>query len=61
MWFEFRLFDLAGREIAVLEEGFRAAGRHQLTWEGAAFPAGGYFLRLQAGGEVEMGKVVVVK
>lgn len=41
--------DLLGRRIALLDEGFRAAGRHQFTLASASLPAGQYILILRAG------------
>ena len=50
------ILDVAGREVAVLAEGFEPAGRREFTWDGKAgrgfAPAGLYFVRLQAAGRV---------
>ena len=47
---EVRLFDVAGRAITTLVEGPRAAGEHELAWDGATrtgrAPSGIYFVRL---------------
>jgi immune inhibitor A len=40
-------YDLAGRRVAVIHDGFLAAGRHLLVWEGDPRP-GVYLLRLTA-------------
>jgi hypothetical protein len=46
------LLDLAGRVVAVLAEGERAAGRHEVSWEpatgGARLASGLYWVRLQS-------------
>jgi hypothetical protein len=41
------LFDVLGREVAVIEQGERAAGRHSASWNGTAAPlrAGVYLVR----------------
>jgi matrixin len=47
---DMRLFDVAGRAIATLVEGPRAAGEYELAWDGATrsgrAPSGVYFARL---------------
>jgi len=40
-------FDLAGREVAVLADGSRAAGQHTLSWSPESLSAGVYMLRLE--------------
>ncbi|GIV58631.1 MAG: hypothetical protein KatS3mg042_1544 [Rhodothermaceae bacterium] len=47
-----RVYDLLGREVAVLAEGLLPAGRHEAVWEAGALPAGLYLVRLQAGDTV---------
>ena len=45
------LFDVGGREIALLSEGPQPAGAHRIRWEAPASLATGLYLcRLQAGG-----------
>ena len=43
------VYDVAGREIAVLAEGSLSAGRHDFTWNAASAAPGVYFLQGQAG------------
>jgi galactose mutarotase-like enzyme len=38
-------YDIAGRRVALVHDGFLAAGRHLVVWEGDARP-GVYLLRL---------------
>lgn len=52
-----RVVDLAGRVVATLAEGRRAAGRHLLAWSGdddagRRAPAGLYFVEARAGDEI---------
>jgi hypothetical protein len=58
---ELSLFDLLGRRVATLEDGYRAAGEHTVRFDKRGLPSGVYLLRLQAGGEVAVKKVVMVK
>ncbi len=46
-----QVFDVAGRLLATLVDGFRAAGEHEVAWDGATTagpaPSGVYFARMQ--------------
>lgn len=44
------LYDVLGREVAVLAEGQREAGPHTVSFDGSLLPAGAYFYRLEASG-----------
>lgn len=44
------VFDVAGRRVAEVASGVRAAGEHRASWDGGGLSAGVYFLRLTAGG-----------
>ena len=49
------IVDVQGREVAVLEEGMRSAGRYVAIWDGRTregrASAGVYFARFEAGGQ----------
>lgn len=45
------VFDLLGREIAVLAEGVHSLGRHQVTFDGSRAASGVYMYQLNYGGE----------
>lgn len=60
------VYDLAGRHVATLVEGGLSAGRHEVRWEGTSdrgerVGSGVYFGRLEAAGNVRVGKTVVVR
>jgi hypothetical protein len=60
------VFDLAGRRVRTLAGGEHAAGDHRLTWDGRGrdgrpVPAGAYVLRLQAGGETRMTRLLYLR
>ena len=55
------VFDLLGRRVAVLVDGFRAAGSHTAVFDAARLPSGTYLYRLRAAGRVETRTMVLVK
>lgn len=58
-----RVFDVSGRRIATLHEGWIEAGASRRDFGGDlhALPPGVYFLRLEAGGESTVARVVLVR
>ncbi len=44
------VYDVLGREVAVLVNGTMGAGRQQATFDGTGLPSGLYVIRLEAGG-----------
>jgi len=55
------VFNVNGREIAKLVNRDVAAGNQTFTWNASDFPAGVYVVRMRAGDESEMRKVVLVR
>jgi len=60
------VYDLLGRAVRTLVDGQRDAGPHQVAWTGQAgtqqrLASGTYLLRLSAGGEQHVEKVVLVR
>ena len=53
------LFDVQGRELLVLDDGVRAAGRHSVPLDAAAVRPGMYFVRLRAEGAEFTRRVVL--
>ena len=45
------VFDVLGREVAVLHDGRLAAGTHRLAFDGAGLPAGVYLVRVESGSD----------
>jgi hypothetical protein len=56
-----RVFDVLGREIAVLQEGMSEAGTHRVTFDGGNLPSGIYFARLEAGAFTQTRKLMLLK
>ena len=55
------IYDIQGREIALLQEGFCPAGNHTVTWNAGNTPSGIYFARLQTNGLDKVEKLILVK
>ncbi len=55
------VFDLLGREVAVLIDGPQEAGRHQATFDAAELPSGIYLWRLDAGAHQETGRLTLLR
>ena len=56
-----RVFDLQGREVAVLEDGLTEAGTHRVIFDGGGLASGIYFARLDAGARSRANKLVLLK
>ncbi|MFH0765680.1 MAG: T9SS type A sorting domain-containing protein [Calditrichota bacterium] len=55
------VYDLLGREAAVILDATPAAGIHRLVWRPSELASGIYVMRLTAGNRVKMAKAVVLK
>jgi len=56
-----RIFDLLGREVAVLVDEEKQAGRYEVDWQPGNISTGVYLYRLQAGDFVETKKLILLK
>ena len=56
-----RVYDIAGRQVAVLADGLHAAGEHRAHFDGADLPSGLYFARLDAGSYRATQKLMLLK
>jgi hypothetical protein len=48
-----------GQKIATLVDGWMSAGEHQIRWTPASYLHGSFFYRLQAGGRIEIRKMML--
>ncbi|MCX6639661.1 MAG: right-handed parallel beta-helix repeat-containing protein [bacterium] len=55
------VYDIAGRLVTTIVNGWREAGNHQVTYNGAGLPSGVYIYRLQAGEFTASGKMIYLK
>jgi aminopeptidase N len=58
---ELILSDITGKQIALLESGWKEAGRHEVTVDCSSFASGFYSYSLRTGGTVLTRKMVVTK
>jgi hypothetical protein len=56
-----KIFDLLGREIAMVINEQKPAGIYSIDWNAVGFPSGVYFYRLQAGSFTETKKLVLLR
>jgi len=56
-----RLYDVLGREVAVLMEGTQQAGKHRVSFDGHGLTSGVYFARLDAMRGVRVQKMVLLR
>ncbi|MBU1984762.1 T9SS type A sorting domain-containing protein [bacterium] len=56
-----RIYDVLGRETAVLVDEVRSAGTHRIIWNAADLSSGIYFVRLEADAAVQTRKLLLVK
>ncbi len=56
-----KVFDINGREIANLIEGYKEAGRHQVLFDGSSLSSGVYIYRLRAGNFNSVKRMLLMK
>ena len=62
--FEFvrlKVFDVLGREVAVLINEQTPRGNHRVIWNASSLPSGTYFYQLQASDRIETKKMMLLK
>jgi len=55
------VYDVTGRPVASLLDAQQNAGRHQVTFNAAGLPSGVYMVRLEAGGQLMVRKLTLLK
>ncbi|MCK6601470.1 MAG: T9SS type A sorting domain-containing protein [Bacteroidetes bacterium] len=60
-WVKVAVFDVSGREIQVLKQGFWEPGEYRLPFSGAGLPSGLYLIRLEAAGQTQSRKMMLVR
>ncbi len=60
-WVRLAIYDLLGREVAVLVNERKEPGNYSVTWKAGGLPSGIYFYQLTAGAYHAVKKMVVVR
>jgi len=55
------IFDMQGREVTKLVDGYRNAGSHEVTFDGSGLASGIYFAGLSAGDLIQIKKLLLLK
>ena len=55
------VYDIAGREVTKLVNGFKPAGNHQVMFDAKDLSSGVYFAKLEAGDFSAVQKMVLLK
>jgi len=56
-----KIYDVLGREVAVLVNEYKEAGVYEVVWDASAQPSGVYFYKLQSGNFVAVKKMLLVR
>jgi hypothetical protein len=60
-WVKLGVYDVLGREVAVLVNEKKEPGIYEVSWKGAGMASGVYFYRMQSDGLVQTKKMVLMK
>jgi len=55
------VYDVSGRKVVTLVDGYRDAGAYEVAFDGSALASGVYLYRLEADGQLAVGKMVLMK
>ncbi len=55
------VFDLLGREVALLVSSRAEVGRHEVRFQAGDLPSGTYFIRLETAADVAVRQIVLMK
>ncbi|MBD3233298.1 MAG: T9SS type A sorting domain-containing protein [candidate division Zixibacteria bacterium] len=55
------IYNLSGQKVATLEDGFRNAGKHSVSWDASNYSSGIYFYKLVVGDRVITKRMTLLK
>lgn len=58
---ELKIYDMLGKEAAVLKNEIESSGRHEVKWNASDFPSGVYIYRIKADQYSSTGKMILLK
>ena len=61
MLVKLEIFDISGRVVSTLSDGYLSPGLHSAVFDAGEFSSGIYFYRLTAGKLMETRKLVLIK
>ena len=56
-----KIFNILGKEVEVLADGFKPAGTYTINWDASDFPSGVYIYQISAGKFVQSRKMVLLR
>jgi len=56
-----KVYDITGKEVSTLAQGFYQAGRHGFVFDGSRFASGVYLVRLESMGIIDTKKMILLK
>ena len=56
-----KIYDILGRQVAVLVDEEKAAGRYEVRWDAGGIASGVYFYRIRTGNFVETKKLILLR
>ena len=60
-WQSLKVFDIAGKEIATLINGYKSAGKYQVEFNASGLPSGIYFYTFECNGFSQTKKMLLIK
>jgi hypothetical protein len=60
-WTRLDVFDVSGQRVALLVDGYLAAGIYGVTWDASSQGSGLYYYRLTSGDWSRTGRMLIVK
>lgn len=55
------IYDISGRVVETLVNGYRTAGEHRLIWNAPDVPPGNYIVKIESGGRASQSIVTLIK
>jgi hypothetical protein len=56
-----RVYDILGREVRTLVNGYKTAGKYSVSFNGAGLSSGVYFYQLKSNGYSSIKKMILTK
>jgi len=56
-----KIYDITGKEISVLVNDYKEAGRHEVQWDGSRLASGVYFYRITAQNYSAIKRMLMIK